>query len=270
MSTKGRPAEGETSGLQRLETRRLPERAREALLDSIAKGSFPSDMLPSEKRLAAELGVSRTTVREALQSLEEAGVVSRQHGVGTRVNYHVVRAISLNRMEGFFELIREAGYRAAIAWTKVHRAEAGADVARRLGRPEATPLFLVERLFLANGTPAIHVVEQVPDDVVRRPFEPEDVPDSIFGFAEALCRAPIDHSVVEIIPAVADDTIAAHLPLAVGDPVLRLLETHYTPGGAPLAVSVIHVMDHVLRFSVVRKRVQRPPGEGRHESEVNA
>lgn len=254
MARKSGPVETATSGLERLETRRLPERAKDALLDSIAKGSFPNGKLPSEKQLASELGVSRTTIREALQSLEEAGVVSRQHGVGTRVNYHVVRAISLNSVAGFFELIREAGYQPAIAWTTVERGAAAVDAASRLGRPEGTPLVFVERLFLANGTPAIHLVEEIAEDAVQRPFAPEDVPDSIFALAEGFFRTPIDHSVVEIIPVVADDQITAHLPLAIGDPVLRLIETHYSPSGSPFVVSVIHVIDHVLRFSVVRKR----------------
>lgn len=143
MDGGSRPAEA-PSRLRRLETRSLPERARDALLDSIARGGFPGGRLPSEKQLALELGVSRTTIREALQSLEEAGVVSRQHGVGTRVNYHVVRAISLNRVAGFFELIREAGYQPAIAWTTVGRGPAAVDAASRLGRPEGSPLVLVE------------------------------------------------------------------------------------------------------------------------------
>lgn len=253
MRARGRPAQA-PARLQRLETRRLPERARDALLESISRGSFPNGRLPSEKQLADELGVSRATIREALQSLEEAGVVSRQHGVGTRVNYHVVRAISLNRVAGFFELVKEAGYQPAIAWTKVDHGSAGVEAASRLGRHEGIPLLLVERLFLASGSPAIHLIEEVPEDVLVRPVEPDDVPDSIFAFADAFCRSPIDHSVAEIIPTVADAGIAAHLPLAVGDPVLRLIETHYSGAGAPIVVSIIHVIDHVLRFSVVRKR----------------
>ena len=41
------------------------------------------------------------------------------------------------------------------------------------------------------------------------PFDPDDVPDSIFAFAEAFCRTPIDHTLVEIIPSCADELVAA-------------------------------------------------------------
>jgi GntR family transcriptional regulator len=240
--------------LERLETRSLPERARLVLLESISRGAFPTGHLPSEEQLARELGVSRTTVRAALRSLEESGIVTRQHGVGTRVNYHVVRAISLNRVVGFFQLIEEAGYAPAIPWTKVRNGFADADAARRLGTVEGSPLTVIERLFHADGTPVIHLIEQVPPEAVDRPFEAEEVPESIFAFAETFCRSPIDHSVVEIVPAVADAGTATHLPLSKGEPLLRLIETHYSPEGDPFIVSVIHVYDGVVRFTVVRRR----------------
>jgi len=242
-----------TGRLERLETRRLAGRAKDALLQSIASQGFPDGRLPSEDRLAEQLGVSRTTVREALRSLEVDGVVSRQHGVGTFVNYHVVQATSLNHLVGFYDLIRDAGYEPAIAWTTSHDGIATADTAFRLGRSEGIPLLLIERLFLADGVAVVHLVEQVPaDEIVRRP-EVSDVPESIFKFSERFCGSSIDHTVVEIIPIVADANVAAQLPLAEGEPLLRLVETHYSVDARPLILSVIHVDARVLRFTVVRK-----------------
>jgi GntR family transcriptional regulator len=240
--------------LQRLETRGLAERAREALLASIVAGAFPEGRLPSEKRLAEQLGVSRATIREALQSMEEEGLVSRQHGVGTRVNAHVVRSASLNRLAGFYHLIREAGHEPGIARTDVLEDVASEDVARRLHRSAGAELLLIERLFLADGRPAVHVVEQVLRTELVQPVEPAEVPESIFAFADRFCRSPIDHAVVEIVPTVAGDEIVERLGLAEGIPLLRMIETHYSPGGEPFIVSVVHAADEFLRFTVVRKR----------------
>jgi GntR family transcriptional regulator len=245
----------ETSRLRRLETRPLGEQAKEALLDSISNGGFPDGTLPSEERLAEELGVSRTTLREALRSLEEEGVVSRQHGVGTRVNQHVVRATPLSRLSGFYHLIRDAGHEPRIERTEIRSATARGEVTRRLQRPEGTPLYLVERLLLADGEAAVHLVEHVPVDETAAVIDPDNVPDSIFAFADAFCRTPIDHTLVEIIPAAADEAVAAVLPsLRPGDPFLRLVETHFSGAGRPLIVSEIRVVDRFLRFTVVRKR----------------
>jgi len=250
---EGTPSQTPPGRLRRLEKRPRSEQTKEALLDSIAEGGFPDSRLPSEERLADELGVSRATLREALQSLEEEGVVSRQHGVGTRVNQHVVRATPLSRVSGFCDLIRYAGYEPWVGRTEVREDAARGEVARRLERPDGTPLYLVERLLLADGEPAAHLVEHVPVDDTVALIAPDDVPDSIFAFAEALCTTSIDHSLVEIVPACADAADVAVLPLELGDPFLRLIETHYTGAGRPMIVSAIRVVDRFLRFTVVRK-----------------
>jgi GntR family transcriptional regulator len=229
-------------------------RAKEALRDSIANSGFVDGRLPSEDRLASQLGVSRPTVREALRSLEEEGLITRQRGIGTRVNFHVAKETSLNRVVGFYDLIREAGYEPAIAWTQVAEGHARPDVARRLGRGDKPSILAIERLFLADGAAALHLVEHVLADTVIRPVLPAEVPNSIFAFADAFCRAPIDHTVVEIIATKAGAQISAHLNVEAGEPVLRLIETHYDVKGDPFLVSLIHVVDEYLRFTVVRRR----------------
>ncbi|MSP63880.1 MAG: FadR family transcriptional regulator [Myxococcales bacterium] len=52
----------------------------------ILKGSYvPGQKLPPERRLAEELGVNRASLREAIKSLEQMGLVKTRQGDGTRV-----------------------------------------------------------------------------------------------------------------------------------------------------------------------------------------
>ena len=68
----------------RLDNRPLYARAIEALELLIQNEQFrPGDQLPSEEKLAEELGVSRSTLREAIGQLESRGVILRRQGVGT-------------------------------------------------------------------------------------------------------------------------------------------------------------------------------------------
>ena len=61
----------------------LVERAVESLLDAIRRGTFePGTKLPNEHALAAQLGVSRTATREALQRLVSLDVLTPRHGQG--------------------------------------------------------------------------------------------------------------------------------------------------------------------------------------------
>ncbi|MDR5785490.1 GntR family transcriptional regulator [Caballeronia sp. LP003] len=53
------------------------------LRDEIARGLFPSGMLPNEEALRARFGVSRVTVRRALADLAASGIVERRPALGT-------------------------------------------------------------------------------------------------------------------------------------------------------------------------------------------
>jgi GntR family transcriptional repressor for pyruvate dehydrogenase complex len=65
---------------------KLSEQAAQLLADEIAKGSLrPGEALPSEAKLASQLGVSRTIVREALARLEFEGVLEARKGTRAKV-----------------------------------------------------------------------------------------------------------------------------------------------------------------------------------------
>ena len=61
--------------------------AEDALSHLLETGGYrPGDQLPPEPELARQLGVSRATLREALRSYEQQGIISRRQGVGTFLN----------------------------------------------------------------------------------------------------------------------------------------------------------------------------------------
>jgi GntR family transcriptional repressor for pyruvate dehydrogenase complex len=65
---------------------RVAEEIVDQLRGLILKGTFgPGDKLPPERKLAEELGVNRASLREAIKSLEQMGLVKTRQGDGTRV-----------------------------------------------------------------------------------------------------------------------------------------------------------------------------------------
>jgi GntR family transcriptional regulator len=239
--------------LRSLATRPLIDRVRDELLRSISGGAFPDSELPGEDVLALRLGVSRTTLRAALRSLEEDGLLTRQRGRRTRINTHVVKGLSLSRVAGFYDLIRESGYEPGIASTVVRDDVAPDYVSERLGSETGVPLKVIDRLLLADAQPAIYVREMVATDHIRGIVSSDQVPNSIFDFAAQFCDSNVDHTIVEIISATADSDLATLLRLDVGDPFLRLVETHYSIDASPFMVSDIAVVDALIRFIVVRR-----------------
>ena len=72
---------------------RIAEQVAEHIRDAILGGSFsPGDPLPSERDLADQFGVNRSSVREALHRLDASGLVQMRHGGATRVRDFLVTA----------------------------------------------------------------------------------------------------------------------------------------------------------------------------------
>lgn len=73
--------------LPNIKSPNLKTRVYDLLLDHIVDGKYKDNaMLPPERILCEELGVSRTVVREAIKSLETRGILSVIHGKGIKVN----------------------------------------------------------------------------------------------------------------------------------------------------------------------------------------
>jgi DNA-binding FadR family transcriptional regulator len=95
--------------IQAVETNRLYRQIAEQLSELIASGEFrEGERLPSERDLAAQLGVSRPSVREALIALEVAGKVEVRVGAGIFVATRrpVAVADPMSEGQGPFELLR--------------------------------------------------------------------------------------------------------------------------------------------------------------------
>ena len=87
--------------LQLVEPKRLYRQIADQLAQLIASGEFPPGArLPAERELAVSLGVSRTSVREAIISLEMSGLVEVRVGTGIFVDARRRRAQPLRRRRG--------------------------------------------------------------------------------------------------------------------------------------------------------------------------
>ncbi|MFI6638375.1 GntR family transcriptional regulator [Streptomyces sp. NPDC050504] len=67
-----------------IENRPLREQVKEELLKRLGRGTIPTGEAINEGKLATELGVSRTPLREALISLEREGIITSERGKGFR------------------------------------------------------------------------------------------------------------------------------------------------------------------------------------------
>ena len=109
------------------------------------------------------LGVSRTTVRSALQSLEQHGVLTRSPRRGTLVHGHLSPSmVALQRLIGFTRLLEEQGYTVETITTPVITSTPPADVGRALDLRAGARAYEISRLFVASGKPAIWAINYIP------------------------------------------------------------------------------------------------------------
>lgn len=239
--------------LEPLDDTPLAERVRRAILDAILDKRF-EDRLPPEDVLAEMLNVSRTTIRSALQSLEEHGVVNRKRAVGTTINTPIRRsALALQRLIGFDALLREKGYQIKIQ-TEWERTVPSDDVLSVFDLT-ADPTYLVTlKSYMAGDRgPAMVIRDVVPWNTLTDEDFNEPVPASLFDFSRRHCKTPIDHAVVEIMALAQSSTSKTALGVSKGQPFMRLHETHYSKTGEPLAFSIVDVDNEFVTFEVFRR-----------------
>jgi GntR family transcriptional regulator len=211
--------------------------------------------LPPEDELGARLGVSRPTIRSALQELESQGQIRRQHGRGTFINSHALGlAANVAQDRTFIDILTDLGVTPRIRVLGLRAGELTRDQAVRLDRDSPEPACVVERRYDASGKPAILVVDVVPQRFLPAPPAELSAEDSTFDFISRYTGRSVSYSVTSIRPVLADEHVRAALRLATPGPVLLLDHLHVDQDDRAVALTDAYINDRYLRFSVVRSR----------------
>lgn len=225
-------------------------------MQRIEEGKFPAGArLPSEPDLAAELQVSRATLREALRALEGEGLVRRRRGSGTYVAEIPRVANSLDLNFGVTEAIRSAGMRAGVAQGRHWTEPASAGEAARLGLEPGQDVLVVERVRTAEGKPVVLSRDLFPSRLVdgRARIVEEMMRRSIYEVLERDLGIVIHHGVARFRPVTADHAVARRLGVPRGELLLYIWQVDYAEDGAAVLSSHEFHLADAFDFSVVRR-----------------
>ncbi|GAA3186514.1 MULTISPECIES: GntR family transcriptional regulator [Streptomyces] len=120
----------------------------------------PGNLLGNEVDLSVRLGLSRPTVRQAIQSLVDKGLLVRRRGVGTQVVHSQVRRPL--ELSSLYDDLEAAGQAPATRVVRNETVPASADVAAALGLAEGAEVVLLERLRSTHGQPVALLCNLLP------------------------------------------------------------------------------------------------------------
>ncbi|MER8046624.1 GntR family transcriptional regulator [Streptomyces sp. NPDC094032] len=124
----------------------------------------PGTLLGNEIDLATRLGLSRPTVRQAIQSLVDKGLLVRRRGVGTQVVHSSVRRPL--ELSSLYDDLAASGQRPATRVLADRLEPAGPEAAAALGVAEGTEVRYLERLRSARGEPLALLRNHLPGDLL--------------------------------------------------------------------------------------------------------
>lgn len=125
----------------------------------------PGNLLGNEIDLSVRLGLSRPTVRQAIQSLVDKGLLVRRRGVGTQVVHsQVKRPLELSSL---YDDLESAGQGPTTEVLRNEGVPATADVAAALGVPEGSEVTLLERLRSTHGQPVAFLCNYLPANLLQ-------------------------------------------------------------------------------------------------------
>ncbi|MGV3080310.1 GntR family transcriptional regulator [Streptococcus sp. 32226D021BW] len=120
---------------------------------AIRERMVPNEKLLSERELTQVHGVSRITVRLALQELEKRGLVYKKHGKGTYVSEILDTAVDLSQSYSFTDQMRKIGKEPRTSILSFQTVPATDYLAQHLQLRKGEEVFEIERLRLADEIP---------------------------------------------------------------------------------------------------------------------
>lgn len=235
-------------------------KAKRAILQGIVSGDITNEgKLPSEGELCTLLSVSRSTVRSALRSLEDDGLITVRHGLGSFVNYAATAGLRMriDVAKGYYELIMDSGHTPSIGYSSVQEEPIPDEMRQNLLLPEGDDAIVMRRQFLADGKPAIFIFEYIPKRIIREgfpTFKQFESIESIYEISKTLFTEEIEYTNAEISTEGINDFLEEMLG-SKKQTLLKLREIHYSKDNEPLMFSIVYVNDDIIRFQVCRRKL---------------
>ena len=224
---------------------------KQFLLERIRSGVLAeSECLPTEMTFVSTLGISRSTVRQAMDDLVNEGYLTREKGRGTFVCRPKIEEGFFQRLDSFNEEMRRKGLEPGTKVLASGRVISRPEINGRLNLSEESPLFHVSRLRLANDEPVVYLETWLPLSVLPGLELVDFESSSLYEVLEQQYGLRVERAVRKIEAVAAKPAEAKLLGIKAGEPVCLVRSTAYLGDGTPIEYSVARYRGDRNQFTV--------------------
>jgi GntR family transcriptional regulator len=228
---------------------------RDLVLD-LVENMDVGEAIPSERQLSADLGVSRLTVRAALDDLAREGYLVRRRGAGTFVSEpKITQELT---MTSFTDDMRRRGMRPSSRTLELRVSPAGARLGRLLRVSPSEPVMIASRLRLADGESmaieTVHICASRVPGLSARDLEQH----SFYELLEERYGIEIVGGEQTIEPTVTDEDESEALGVPLHSPAFRFERlTHSAAGEIVEFVESVYRGDRYKLVTALNRPLER-------------
>ncbi len=212
-------------------------------------------LLPAEVELAKQFGISRNTVRQAVNKLVHDGLIVRKKGVGTRVSDRKAVTTRLDSWLSFTQEMNEKGILFKNIDIRVHWVSPPIEVVHFFNIPSDKLVLKLERLRGLEDGPVVCFVSYFHPRIGLR--GDEDFSQPLYHTLEQNYHTVASISREEINARLADETIARKLNIEIGDPILFRKRFVYDPGRRPVEYNLGYYNAERFTYAIEIERAKK-------------
>lgn len=232
----------------------VPLRAQveQLLRDLVLRADYQKGaLLPDEVALAAQLGVSRGTVRSGISKLVFEGVLERKAGVGTRVSTRNLES-GVTAWRSFTREMASKGIKVENFRLDYRQIEASADAGRALNVATKTPLWRLNRVRGWEGKPVLQSSSWFHPRIGLKGTE--DTTRPLYEMIEKNTGVRAKNAREEFLAVGADVRLAKLLQVNRGTPLLLRRHTVFDQGSRPFEFAEVHYVSSRFTLTLDMRR----------------
>jgi GntR family transcriptional regulator len=217
--------------------------------DLITGGAYPTGtLLPPEPKLEKQFGVSRTTIRRAVELLARAGCVEVKQGRGTMVlDYSINQNIS--GITSISQTLQKKGYDVKPRKIYMEHTTADKTVANALDIKEGTALTRLQRVQLADEVPIAIMENYINPEMAEGIERYNNNFTSLYKLLEDEYELKLDGSIDKITAKVADFTESEMLQIPLGSALIIMRRVTFFKG-IPMTYDYLRIRADKYQFEI--------------------